>query len=66
MSADRSMSQVPATVAALRAGMSREAMIRRVQTGEIAGGLADGRWVVFADALVQWIRDNSREPAPAA
>ena len=45
---------VPASAAALVARCSREALIRKIQTGEIAGRLVRGRWVVVSAALREY------------
>lgn len=37
---------VPAAVASLKLRISREAVIRRIQRGQLDGVLQDGRWLV--------------------
>lgn len=48
---------IPASAAALAAKCSREALIRKIQTGEVAGRLLRGRWVVSAAALKDYVRE---------
>ncbi len=57
---------IPASAAALEARCSREALIRRIQTGELAGRLLEGRWVVESAALKAYVCErHSPEPTPA-
>ena len=51
--------RVPAAEYAISAQCSREQIIRRIQTGEVKGGLERGRWFVYEAA-------PEREPAPSA
>jgi hypothetical protein len=55
----RSGEYVPAGAAALAAKCSREALIRKIQTGELAGRLLGGRWVCEADALRQYLQRHN-------
>ena len=58
---------IPASAAAVEARCSREALIRKIQTGELAGRLDRGRWVVQAAALADYVsRASHPEPVPAA
>jgi hypothetical protein len=41
------------TVAAFKAGVSRERVVRAVQQGRVPGRYRDGRWEVRADGLEQ-------------
>jgi hypothetical protein len=54
---------VPASAAALAARCSREALIRKIQTGELAGRLVGGRWVVEAGALAEYVRRANQPQA---
>jgi DNA-binding Lrp family transcriptional regulator len=42
---------VPVGEAAVRIGISREALIRRVQQGECKGGIIGGRWLLPASEV---------------
>jgi excisionase family DNA binding protein len=42
-----------------RAGMNRERLLRRVQAGEITGEQVAGRWLIDAESLDEYVRQNS-------
>jgi hypothetical protein len=53
-------------LAAQRAGMSSDRMRRRVLSGEIAGRLVAGRWLIDSNSLAQFLRQQQPDTAPAA
>jgi hypothetical protein len=53
-------------LAAQQAGMSADRMRRRVLSGEIAGRLVAGRWLIDGQSLAEFIRQREHEPVSAA
>ncbi len=50
--------------AALQAGLSAQALRRKILLGEIKGSLRDGKYFADRDSLQQWIaRNRERQPA---
>jgi hypothetical protein len=47
--------KLPAAEASLRAGMSRERLIRTIQRGELKGEILGGRWVVSERSLAEFL-----------
>ena len=54
--------KITATQAAQRAAMSRERLLRRVQSGHIDGELIAGRWIIDVDSLDRFLAEE-HEPA---
>jgi hypothetical protein len=51
----RNSGKITATEAAQRARMSRERLMRRVQTGHIRGELVAGRWLIDSRSLDDYL-----------
>jgi len=57
--------QIPAPIAAQKAGVSREVLVRAVQRRELDGRCIDGRWVVSAASLAEFIQDRRADQGGA-
>jgi len=63
------MNEVPAGLAGIEIKMTREQVIRRVQRGELVGGVRNGSWFVersSLDAVKAARRTEGSEPVEAA
>ena len=55
---------IPAAEAAREAALSREAMVRKIQTQEIQGAVVKGRWFVDSASLSRFMsRQGEMVPA---
>jgi hypothetical protein len=45
--------------ASLRAGMSRERLVRKAEKGEILGRILGGRWFISEDSLSRFLRETA-------
>lgn len=49
--------------AAQRVGLSREQLLRRIERGEIAARYAEGRWLVDAKSVADYVARQRRDRA---
>lgn len=66
MARSSSRKTFPATEAAVRAGISRERVIRLIQAGDLKGRRDErGRWVVDAISLQRWSKRKAEKAKEA-
>ena len=58
--------EIEAAAAALKAGLSREALVRKIQRREVRGRREGRFYLVDAEDLARLIREREAQGAPAA
>lgn len=57
------MAEVPAAVAAVRLGMARDTLVRRIQLGLIKGRQVAGRWVMAQEEIDRLLDERTAKTA---